>query len=55
MSEDAGGYVCNGWLYRVGRALPDTPVCFVHIPPTGLAPERLLEGLRGWLSSSSLN
>ncbi len=53
VSEDAGGYVCNGWLYRVGRALPGIPVCFVHIPPAGMAAERLLGGLRGWLVSGS--
>lgn len=50
VSEDAGGYVCNAWLYRVLRALARSPgvapdVAFLHIPPQGLAPERLLGAL----------
>lgn len=44
-SEDAGRYVCNGWLYDVVRALPDVPVGFLHMSPAGVAPERLLTAL----------
>lgn len=45
VSEDAGGYVCNAWLYGVLRALqPRVPVgsppaIFVHLPAEGIAPE----------------
>jgi pyroglutamyl-peptidase len=48
LSRNAGLYVCNAWLYQVAGAL-DVPVGFVHIPPTGLPPERLLRGLRALL------
>lgn len=44
-SDDAGGYVCNAWLYRVSGALPGVPVTFVHLPADGLSPERLLRAL----------
>ncbi len=44
-SDDAGGYVCNAWLYRVAGALPGVAVTFVHVPADGLAPERLLRAL----------
>ena len=44
VSEDAGRYVCNAWLYLVGRAL-STPVAFLHLPPAGMDPEKLLKGL----------
>lgn len=47
LSDDAGHYVCNAWLYRVARAL-DVPVGFVHVPSAGLDAERLLAALR-WL------
>lgn len=43
-SRDAGGYVCNAWLYRVASQAK-VPVGFVHIPLAGLAPERLLAGI----------
>ncbi|MCB9781089.1 MAG: hypothetical protein H6742_21155 [Alphaproteobacteria bacterium] len=46
-SQDAGDYVCNAWLYRVARAAPsDRAVVFVHVPAEGMAPARLLAGLR---------
>lgn len=45
-SEDAGLYVCNAWLHDVVQALPGVPVGFVHLPPAGLAPDRLLRGLK---------
>ena len=44
VSLDAGTYVCNAWLYRVSQAL-DVPVGFVHVPPSGLTPTRLLDGI----------
>lgn len=44
LSEDAGRYVCNAWLYSVGRGMK-RPVAFLHIPPAGMDPGRLLKGL----------
>ena len=49
ISEDAGSYVCNAWLYQVALAL-DCPVVFIHIPPAGLSPERFLKGLE-WMAA----
>lgn len=46
VDDDAGRYVCNAWLYTVGRALmPARKVIFVHVPDRGLDPERLLAGI----------
>ena len=46
VSTDAGRYVCNAWLYRTVQALgTEIPVLFVHVPPVGLPPERLLAAL----------
>lgn len=45
ISDDAGGYVCNAWLWTVVQALPGTPVAFVHVPPAGLPVDRLLGAL----------
>lgn len=46
VDDDAGRYVCNAWLYRVGRALlPDRRVVFVHVPHEGLDPERLVTAI----------
>jgi pyroglutamyl-peptidase len=48
VDDDAGRYVCNAWLYTVGRALiPQRKVVFVHIPATGLEPERLVSAIAG--------
>ncbi|MBX2802673.1 MAG: hypothetical protein KTR31_33645 [Myxococcales bacterium] len=44
ISDDAGRYVCNAWLYRVTLAL-DVPVGFVHVPPEGMDAQRLLDGI----------
>lgn len=44
LSDDAGRYVCNAWLYRVAQAVP-APVGFVHVPPAGLALATLLAGI----------
>ena len=48
VSDDAGQYVCNAWLYTVTEAL-DVPVGFVHVPASGLSSEALLDTLRRWL------
>lgn len=50
VSDDAGAYVCNAWLYRVAQAL-DVPVGFVHIPAEGIDPELLVEGVRALLEA----
>ncbi len=53
LSDDAGDYVCNAWLYRMlraGRRAP--PVGFVHVPPEGLEAERLLAGLDRYLAET---
>jgi pyroglutamyl-peptidase len=44
LSDDAGTYVCNAWLYRVARTLP-VPVGFLHVPAQGYAAEALVAGL----------
>lgn len=49
ISTDAGRYVCNAWLYQVAAALPDRPVGFVHVPPEGIAIERLVAGIASLL------
>lgn len=49
VSSDAGGYVCNAWLYRaLERGLP---AAFLHVPPSGFPAERIVAALRA-LSSS---
>ncbi len=48
VSDDAGRYVCNAWLYRVAQALP-VPVGFVHVPAEGIEPTRLLDGIAALL------
>jgi len=48
ISEDAGRYVCNAWLYKVTDAL-DIPVGFVHVPAAGVAPDDVVDALRRWL------
>lgn len=48
-SIDAGGYVCNAWLYRVAQAL-DVPVGFLHVPAGGYPPHRLLTALASVLA-----
>ena len=44
VSDDAGAYVCNGWLYAVLRA--GLRAAFLHVPPAGLDPGRFAEGVR---------
>ena len=41
LGDDAGDYVCNSWLFQAVGAF-DIPVGFIHIPPTGLDPAKLL-------------
>jgi pyrrolidone-carboxylate peptidase len=45
VSDDAGAYVCNAWLYAVTRGLPGVPVGFVHVPDQGMPEDQLLAGL----------
>lgn len=46
VSDDAGAYVCNAWIYRVVRALGHTlPVGFLHVPDEGFDPDRLVGAL----------
>ena len=44
LGDDAGTYVCNSWLYQAVGAF-DVPVGFIHIPPNGLDPAKLLRAL----------
>jgi len=53
LSSDAGGYVCNAWLYRVAAALPQTAVGFVHVPSDGVAVEPFAAGLERFLAQLS--
>lgn len=53
VSDDAGAYVCNAWLYGVlasgtGKA-GDRPTAFLHLPDAGLAPEVLTAALVTWI------
>lgn len=43
-SEDAGAYVCNGWLHTMLQHT-DRPLGFFHIPPTGFPAPRLVTAL----------
>ena len=55
VSEDAGRYVCNAWLYEVGLLLGgELPVGFVHLPPQGMAPERLRTGIAALLAREAV-
>lgn len=59
VSDDAGGYVCNAWLYRVLRGLEILPparrpaAIFVHLPAQGLEPEVLCRGISSIWSALS--
>jgi len=44
VSEDAGTYVCNAWLYGVLSGC-SRPATFVHVPPQGLSVEVFLDAL----------
>ena len=46
ISEDAGRYVCNAWLYRMVRAIgARLPVTFLHVPAEGMPAENLARAL----------
>ena len=45
LSVNAGTYVCNGWLWDTPRALAPIPVGFVHIPRSGIDPDRLAKAV----------
>ncbi|NOY28080.1 MAG: hypothetical protein GXP62_19620 [Oligoflexia bacterium] len=52
ISDDAGSYVCNAWLYRVGQVLGSSlAVGFIHVPALGMAPSRLRLGIAAALAS----
>jgi pyrrolidone-carboxylate peptidase len=44
VGDDAGTYVCNSWLYQAVLGI-DVPVGFIHVPPSGLDPAKLLIAL----------
>jgi pyroglutamyl-peptidase len=44
LSDDAGSYVCNAWLYQALRS--GVPASFLHVPAAGFPKERLAAGLR---------
>ncbi len=51
VSQDAGTYLCNAWAHDVVAQAP-CPAAFVHIPPAGLAPERLASALATLLGAA---
>ena len=42
ISDDAGSFVCNSWLYQSLHHFPDREVGFLHIPPNWYEPDRVL-------------
>ena len=53
VGDDAGGYVCNAWLYQAVRRI-DVPVAFIHVPPMGLDSGKLLSAIQDlWGESGS--
>jgi pyroglutamyl-peptidase len=44
VSQDAGTYVCNGWLYQVA-AKSQVPTGFLHVPLAGFDEERLAQAV----------
>lgn len=44
LSDDAGTYLCNAWLFEVPPRVR-APAAFVHLPDQDLPPERLLAAL----------
>jgi pyroglutamyl-peptidase len=40
LSDDAGRYVCNAWLYKVASRAT-VPVAFLHVPPGGIDADRV--------------
>lgn len=53
LSDDAGQYVCNAWLHDcLGRLDPEQRVLFLHLPPQGVPPERVLSALPALLGGA---
>ena len=54
LSDDAGPYVCNAWLYGVLGGLAATgrpiPAAFLHVTAEGMDPDRLAAALVTWIS-----
>lgn len=50
-SEDAGRYVCNGWLHSMLQRT-ELPTGFLHIPPAGFPPDALVAALDGLASGT---
>jgi len=53
VSTDAGSYLCNAWLYTLLRH-GASPGIFVHVPPGGVAIERLVAGVQAALGDPAL-
>ena len=53
LSDDAGRYVCNAWLYDAVAAFPHAAVAFLHVPDDGLPPPQLLQGLARYLGAGA--
>lgn len=49
VSDDAGRYLCNAWLYEVSLGR-DVPAAFIHIPDAGLDPAQVADGLARWFA-----
>lgn len=52
VSESAGSYVCNAWLYTLLRDCP-SPAVFVHIPRTYTDIQGMLTGLRRFVAGGA--
>lgn len=52
VSDDAGRYVCNAWLYALADAA--APAAFVHVSPAGLDPDDVAAGLERFLRAAGL-
>ena len=53
LSDDAGTYVCNHWLYRAVQDF-DIPVGFIHVPPNGLDTGTLLRSIHEMWGESNV-
>ena len=45
ISDDAGTYVCNGWLHQAIARFAPVPVGFLHVPSRGVDPRALFAAL----------
>lgn len=54
VSDDAGAYVCNAWVYGVLTGLAamprPVPAAFLHVTAEGMDPDRLAAALVTWVS-----